>query len=118
MAETGFSHRLTAYKFVGHLFGLSYRKISGHNQVKNHFFRISNISVQCLHAQLSIRTVTKKVMDIFRTLGSGSLSVTAMLEFSGKAKTSIHGLGEDDTANWAYSASGFSCYSLHYFVAV
>ena len=37
-------------------------------------------------------------MDIFRTLGSGSLSVTAMLDFSGKANTSIHGLGEDDTA--------------------
>ena len=34
----------------------------------------------------------------FRTLASGSLSVTAMLDFSGKANTSIHGLGEDDTA--------------------
>ena len=40
----------------------------------------------------------KNVMDIFHTLGSGSLSVTAMLDFSGKANTSIHGLGEDDTA--------------------
>ena len=71
-----------------------------------------------------------KVMDIFCTLGSGSLSVTAMLDFSGKARetrrglspawqastvhrrpqekpgasrsmyvcTSIHCLGEDDTA--------------------
>ena len=38
-------------------------------------------------------------IDIFWTLGSGSLSVTAMLDFSGKADTSIHGLGEDDTAN-------------------
>ena len=37
LAETGFSHRLTAYKIVGHFFGLSYRKISGHNQV-NFFF--------------------------------------------------------------------------------
>ena len=37
-------------------------------------------------------------MDMFRTLGSGSLSVTAMLDFSGKANTSIHVLGEDDTA--------------------
>ena len=37
-------------------------------------------------------------MDIFQTLGSGSLSVTAMLDLSGKANTSIHGLGEDDTA--------------------
>ena len=34
----GFSHRLTAYKIVGHFFGLSYRKISGSNQVKNSFF--------------------------------------------------------------------------------
>ena len=44
-------------------------------------------------------------MDIFQTLGSGSLSVTAMLIFLGKANTSIHGLrhvGEDDTAR-AYS---------------
>ena len=38
-------------------------------------------------------------MDIFRTLGSGSLSVTATLHFSGKANISIHGLGEDDTAS-------------------
>ena len=37
VAETGFSHRLTAYKIVGHFFGLSYWKISGHNQVKNSF---------------------------------------------------------------------------------
>ena len=34
------------------------------------------------------------------TCGSGSLSVTAMLDFSGKANTSIHGLGEDNTANF------------------
>ena len=37
-------------------------------------------------------------MDIFRTLRSGSLSVTDMLGFSGKANTPIHGLGEDYTA--------------------
>ena len=36
-------------------------------------------------------------MDISQTLGSRSLSVKAMLNFSGKANTSIHGLGEDDT---------------------
>ena len=29
VAKTGFSHRLTAYKFVGHFFGLSYLNISG-----------------------------------------------------------------------------------------
>ena len=39
-----------------------------------------------------------EVMDIFRTLGSRSLTVTAMLNFSGEANTSIDGLGEDDTA--------------------
>ena len=38
VAETGFSHRLTAYKIVGHFFGLSYQKISESNQVKNSFF--------------------------------------------------------------------------------
>ena len=37
-------------------------------------------------------------MNIIRTLGSGSLSVTAMLDFSGKGNTAIHGLGEGDTA--------------------
>ena len=37
VAETGFSHRMTVYKFVGHFFELSYRKISGHNLVKNIF---------------------------------------------------------------------------------
>ena len=65
VAETGFSHRLTAYKIVGHFFGLSYRKISGHNQVKNIFFRISNISVLCPHAQLRGRTVIKKLWTFF-----------------------------------------------------
>ena len=38
-------------------------------------------------------------MDIYRTLGSRSLSVTALLNFSGKGNTSIHGLGGDDKAN-------------------
>ena len=38
VAEIGYSHRLTAYKIVGYCFGLSYRKISGSNQVKNMFF--------------------------------------------------------------------------------
>ena len=37
-------------------------------------------------------------MNIFWTLGSRTLSVTAMLNFASKANTSIHGLGEDDTA--------------------
>ena len=36
---------------------------------------------------------------IVLTIGSGSLSVIAMLDFLGKEDTSIHGVGEDDTAN-------------------
>ena len=49
----------------GTFFGLSYQKISGHNQVKNSFFRISNISVPCSHAQLKCRTVIKKLWAFF-----------------------------------------------------
>ena len=69
VAETGFSHRLTAYKIVGHFFGLSYRKISGIYQVKNSFFRISNISAPYPHAQLRGRTVIKKLWTFFRPWG-------------------------------------------------
>ena len=65
VAETGFRHRLTAYKIVGHFFGLSYRKISGNNQVENISFKISNISVPCPHAQLRGRTVIKKLWTFF-----------------------------------------------------
>ena len=99
MAETGFSHRLTAYKIVGHFFGLSYLKISLNNHVENSFFRISNISVPCPHAQLRGRKVIKKLWTFFGPcMGSTPLSVTAMLNFSGKANTPIHGLGEGATA--------------------
>ena len=69
VAETCFSHRLTAYKIVGHFFGLSYRKISGSNQVKNTFFEISSLSVQCPHAQLKGRTVIKKLWNFFEPWG-------------------------------------------------
>ena len=68
VAETGFSHRLTAYKIVGHFFGLSYWKISGSNQVKNSFFRISNISVPCLHAQLRVRGRTV-IISLIKSYG-------------------------------------------------
>ena len=50
VAETGFSHRLSVYKFVGHFFGLSYRKISGNNRVKNSFF-LESVTFQ-LHAHM------------------------------------------------------------------
>ena len=76
-SETGLSHRLTAYKIVEHLFGLSYRVISLNNQVDNRFFRLSNISVPCPHAQLRGRTVIKKLwtsIDGLVRLSSGKLS--------------------------------------------
>ena len=50
-------------------------------------------------------------MDIFWTFGSGSLSVTTMLNFSGEANTSIHGLGEDDTAKGNVRVR-LGCFSL------
>ena len=46
----------------------------------------------------------KNVMEIFRTLGSRSLSVIAILIFSGKTHTAIHGLSEEDTATLVWLA--------------
>ena len=96
VAETGFSHTLTAYKIVGQFFGLSYKKISGNNQVKD--FRISNIQFNARMLSSEVAQSLKSY-DIFQTLGSGSLSVTAMFDCWGKVNTSFHGLGEDDTAS-------------------
>ena len=53
----------------GTFFGLSYRKISGSNLIKISFFRISNISVPCLHAQLRGRTVITKLWTFFGPWG-------------------------------------------------
>ena len=69
VAETGFSHRLTAYKIVGHFFGLPYLNMSGIIRSKIVFFRISNISVQFPHAQLKGRTVIKKLWTFFGPWG-------------------------------------------------
>ena len=69
VAETGFSHRFTAYKIVEHFFGPSYGKISESNQVKKSFFRISNIKVPCPHAQLRGRTAIKKSWTFFGPWG-------------------------------------------------
>ena len=69
VAETGFSHRLTAYKIVGHFFGLSYLNVSGDNQVEKSFFGISNIPVPCPHAQLRGRTVIQKLWTFFGPRG-------------------------------------------------
>ena len=77
---------------------MSYRKISGHNRVF-----LESVTFQ-LHARILSSDVaqTLQIIDIFRTLEAGSLSVTAMGFFSSKANTSIHGLGEDDTASTIY----------------
>ena len=64
VAETGFRN-IDRVQNRGHFSGLSYRNISGSNQVKNSFFRISNISVPCPHAQLRGRTVIKKLWRFF-----------------------------------------------------
>ena len=45
VAGTGFSHRLTEYKIVGHFFGLSYLNISVNNQIENISW---DISLDCL----------------------------------------------------------------------
>ena len=51
-----------------------------------------------MHAQLRGRTVNKELWTFCRTMESRSRSVTAMLDFSGKTNTPIHGLGEDEAA--------------------
>ena len=61
---------LRGQKIVGNLFGLSYLNITGNNQVENsYFFRISNISVPCPHAQLRGRTVIEKLWTFFGPWG-------------------------------------------------
>ena len=70
VAETGFSHRLNVYKIIRLFFGLSYLNISVNNQVENSFFfRISNISVPCPHAELRGRTIIKKLWIFSRPWG-------------------------------------------------
>ena len=69
VAETGFSHRLTACKIVGHFFGRHIGKYRGVIRSKIVFFRISNISVSFPHAQLRGRTVIKKLWTFFGPWG-------------------------------------------------
>ena len=91
MAETGFSHRLTAYTIVGHFFGLSYRKFSEGNQVKN--LCLESVAFQS-HARMLSSEVAQSLKSYghFSDLGVGiALIVTAMLYFSGKANASIYG---------------------------
>ena len=98
LAETGFNYRLNAYKIVGHLFGLSYRKIWVNNQVENMFFKISNISAPFPNVQLRGRTVITKLWTFFGPWGR-DCSQLPHVGFSGKASKSIHGLDEDDTGS-------------------
>ena len=84
VAVTSFSHRLTAYKFVGISLDCNIWICLGIIRSKIAFFRISNISVPYLYAQLRGRTVIKKLRSFF-VQGSRSLLVTAMLNFSVKA---------------------------------
>ena len=79
-----FSHRLTAYKFVGISLDCNIWICLGIIRSKIAFFRISNISVPYLYAQLRGRTVIKKLWSFFLQR-SRSLLVTAMLNFSVKA---------------------------------
>ena len=55
---------------------------SGNNQVENSFFRISNISVPCPHAQLRCRTVSKKLWT-FSDLGVEIVLSHRHVEFFG-----------------------------------
>ena len=100
VTETDFSHRLTAYNRWSFLWTIIPKTSPRIIRSKIVIFRISNISVIRLYDRMLSSQVaqTLKSMDIFRTLGSRSLSVTAMLNFSGKANTSIRSLGEDDMA--------------------
>ena len=70
VAETGFSHRLTAYKIVGHFFGLSYREISLINLVEIVF--LESITFQ-LHARMLSSEVAQSLKNYghFSDLGVG-----------------------------------------------
>ena len=91
VAETGFSHRSTAYKIVGHFFGLSYRKISGSNQGK---FFLESVTFH-VHAHM----LSTEVAQSLKSYGHFSdLEVGVALSHRHVIFSSIHGLGEDDTA--------------------
>ena len=118
VAETGFSHRLTAYKIVGHFFGLSYLKISGHNQHRNIFFRISNISAPCPHAQLRGRTVIKKLWQFFGPWGRDLSQSLPCWIFQVKqthqstASERTTRLSKTMHTSWKSTPPSFSCHSV------
>ena len=65
VAETGFSHRLTAYKIERHFSGLSYLNISGTIQIENIFFK--SVTFQ-FHARMlsSEIALSHRHVDFFR----------------------------------------------------
>ena len=63
VAETGFSHWLTAYKIVAHFFGLWYLNISGNNQVENSFF------IESVTFQLHVRMLSSEVAQSLKGYG-------------------------------------------------
>ena len=85
VAETGFRHRLTPYKIVEHFSDTNILDLESNNQVANIF--LESVTLRLRYRMLSpFSAQSLKVMDMFRTLGSRSLPVTAMLEnvdFSG-----------------------------------
>ena len=62
VAETGFSHRLTAYKIVGHFFGLSYLKIALNNQVEIVF-------LESVTFQFHARVLSSQVAQSLKSYG-------------------------------------------------
>ena len=83
VAETGFSHRLTAYKIVGHFFGLPYLNISGNNQVENSFF-LESVTFQ-FHARMLSSEVAQSLKSYgpFSDLGVAIALSHRHVEFFG-----------------------------------
>ena len=81
VAETGFNHRLIAYKFVGHFFGLSHRGI-----IRSKIVFLESVTFQSHARMLSsqVAQVNKKLWTLFGLWGRDSSWVTAMFNFSGE----------------------------------
>ena len=84
VAETGFSHRLTTYKIVGHFFGLSYRKISGSIIIRSKIVFLESVTFQ-FHARMLSSEVAQSLKSYghFSDLGVGIALGHRHVEFSG-----------------------------------
>ena len=105
MAETIFSHRFTGTKSWDISLDCHNRKYRG--VIRSKIVFLESVTFQ-FHARMFRSKVAQswKRYGHFSTLGAGSLSVTTMLDFSGKANTSIHSLGEDNKATQSPLAIG------------